>query len=91
MGKKAAAGGTTPKSCQTCEYRREVKERARLTTLLQSIIEKMQAALEDKAFKPTIGDYIKLVQMEKEIEETEEQTKEIRVTWVEPTDTESAE
>jgi len=91
MDKKEGAGRNYPESCQTCKRWKEVKERLRLIALLESVIEKMQEALKDKSFKPTIGDYIKLVQMEKEIEETADQSKEIKVTWVEPADTENGE
>jgi hypothetical protein len=38
-----------------------------------------------KDFKPTMADYLKLLQMEIQLEQ--EEVKEIKVTWVEPTTT----
>jgi hypothetical protein len=42
----------------------------------------MEGKLAADEFKPSLADYLKLVLMEKEL--GEEETKEIRVTWVEP-------
>jgi uncharacterized protein YhaN len=78
-------------SCRQCKHWKDAKERVRLQELVESAVEKMQKALLDEKFKPTVGDYAKLVQMEKEIDEAEEDTKEIRVTWVEPTDSKNGE
>jgi len=39
--------------------------------------------LSGQEMKATLGDYIKLVQLQKELDE-EQQPTEIRVTWVEP-------
>ncbi len=47
----------------------------------------MEQKLGDEAVKATLGDYIKLVQLQQELEEDE--LKEIKVTWVEPEATES--
>jgi hypothetical protein len=50
------------------------------------VVKKLLAAVEEKmktdAGKTTMGDYIRLVQLHKELDE--EEPKEIRVTWVEP-------
>jgi hypothetical protein len=78
-------------SCRRCKDWAENKERVRLMVLLESAVDKMNAALAGPDFKPNLGDYMKLVQMEKEMEETSDAGKEIKVTWVEPTDTENAE
>jgi hypothetical protein len=49
-------------------------------------VKKMLAQVEEKMtmepIKATLGDYIRLVQLHKELDE--EEPKEIRVTWVEP-------
>jgi hypothetical protein len=68
--------------CRGCEHWREVQERVRTRELLQNAIDKIQTKLESEEFKPSIGDYVKLMQMEKEVEQ--EDIKEITVTWVEP-------
>jgi len=84
MGKHKGAEQEFPLDCRTCRNWREVKERVRLLELLEAAIDKMQKALMEEGFKPTVGDYAKLVQMEKELDEAVGETKEIKVTWVEP-------
>jgi murein L,D-transpeptidase YcbB/YkuD len=91
MSKKEAAKEDSHKACRECGNWKEAKERVRLLELLESAINKMQEALTADGFKPTIADYQKLVQMEKDIDEAASDAKEIRVTWVEPTDSESEE
>jgi hypothetical protein len=54
---------------------------------MKNIIEKVEARLEQNVDKASLGDYIKLVQLEKDLEEGEQ--REIKVTWVEPVKTES--
>jgi len=84
MGKTKRAEQAPPLKCRTCRNWREMKDRVRLLELLESAIDKMQKALMTEGFKPTVGDYAKLVQMEKELDEAVGETKEIKVTWVEP-------
>ena len=72
-----------PKSCQVCEHWAEVRNKLRVNGVLGTIIEQMEGKLKEPEFKPTLADFLKLVQMEKELEE--EAPKEIKVTWVEPT------
>lgn len=71
-----------PKSCQECEHWTEVTKKLRVGQVLASVIEKMEEKLATNEFKPSLADYLKLVQMEKEI--GDEAPKEIKVTWVEP-------
>ena len=71
-----------PKSCQECEHWTEVRNKLRVGGILESVITKMETKLTANEFKPSLGDYLKLVQLEKEI--GEEEPKEIKVTWVEP-------
>jgi hypothetical protein len=52
-------------------------------TLVQKVIEKLGKKLEtDTDIKGTIGDLVRLIQLEKEIEEEVETPDEIKVTWV---------
>jgi len=59
-----------------------MKERIRISALLEKAINGIEDRLTAKDFKPTMGDYLKLLQIEKELEQ--EEIKEIKVTWVEP-------
>jgi hypothetical protein len=58
--------------------------RAKKARVVKQILERVEAKLAKDVEKASLGDYIKLVQLEKELEE--EGPKEITVTWVEPTD-----
>jgi len=71
-----------PKSCQECEHWTEVRNKLRVGGVLETVLAKMEAQLTKDEFKPSLADFLKLVQMEKEI--GEELPKEIKVTWVEP-------
>ncbi len=70
------------KSCQECEHWSEVKNRLRVGRILAKVIANMEEKLKTEEFKPSLADYLKLVQLEKDLEGGE--TKEIKVTWVEP-------
>jgi len=68
-------------SCEGCRRWKDVKDKMRIAELLARA-----AAGFDKArgeeFKPSLAEYLKLVQLEKEFEEDE--VKEIKIKWVEP-------
>jgi hypothetical protein len=70
------------KSCRGCNLWDEVKERVRITELLEKALRQMEARITEGEFKPTMGDYLKLMQLEKDFEQ--EEIKEIKVTWVAP-------
>jgi len=71
-----------PQSCRECERWPEIKNKLHLSELLTSAIDKLEARVKADDFKLTLGDYLKLLQLEKEIEG--EGLKEIKVTWVDP-------
>ena len=55
---------------------------------LDELIRKVESKLEDREFKASVSDFVRLLQLRKEIEE--ERPKEITVTWVEPSEKENA-
>ena len=71
-----------PKSCQVCEHWVVVKNKLRVGKVLATVIKKMEANLKATDFKASLADYLKLVQIEKEVGDDE--PKEIKVTWVQP-------
>jgi hypothetical protein len=73
---------TAPEACRECEHWQEITQQIRIAELLTTAIEGMQARLTSGDFKPTLGDYLKLLQLEKEMEEGG--PTEIKVTWVDP-------
>ena len=71
-----------PKSCESCEHWTEVRDKLRVGKVLEGVIQTMEKSIGTAEFKPSLADYLKLVQWQKEI--GEELPKEIKVTWVEP-------
>ncbi len=55
--------------------------------LVEKMIRNLEEKLESKEIKASLGDFIRLLQLQKELQE--ELPKEIKVTWVEPREKES--
>ena len=72
----------TPKSCVHCEHWQEVTKKLRIGEVLKSVVTKMEESLTNSEFKASLTDYLKLLQLEKEL--GTEVPQEIKVTWVEP-------
>jgi hypothetical protein len=77
------------KACAECSNWKEVKQRVKVGELLASVIAGIEARIKEKDLKPTMAEYLKLLQMEQEL--NEEGPKEIKVTWVEPAMTSNGE
>ena len=82
MAAKSKKQEKAPKSCQECEHWTEVRNKLRVGEVLTSVVQKIEGKLKETEFKPSLADFLRLVQLEKEI--GEEEPKEIKVTWVEP-------
>jgi hypothetical protein len=80
--RKAIKQEKAHKSCRECEHWAEVRNQLRVDGVLAKIIANMEEKLGKDEFKPSLADYLKLVQLEKDLEDGE--PKEIKVTWVEP-------
>ena len=63
-------------------------KRNKKAEVVGQILEKVEQKLGDGDVKATLGDYIRLVQLQKELEDDEE-LGEITVTWVDPEKTEA--
>ena len=59
----------------------EIKKKTQ-AEVVKELIEKVEKKLADGDAKASLGDYIRLVQLQKELEEDE--PKDIKVTWVKP-------
>jgi len=77
----ATKGGRT--TCRGCKRWEEVKSKMRIAELLGKAASNFTGENPDAEFKPTLAEYLKLVQLEKDF--LEEDTREIKVTWVDPT------
>jgi hypothetical protein len=82
MAAKGKKQEKAPKSCQECEHWSEVRNKLRVGDVLAAVVKKMEGKITADEFKPSLADFLRLVQLEKEI--GEEEPKEIKVTWVEP-------
>jgi hypothetical protein len=71
-----------PKSCEECAHWTEVQTKVRVSEILSQLIAKMEEKLKAEDVKPSVADYLKLLQMAKDL--GDEGPKEITVTWVEP-------
>ncbi len=58
------------------------KAENRISELLAKAMATLESRIKSKDLKPTVGDYLKLLQLEQEFEQ--EAPTEIKVTWVEP-------
>ena len=62
-------------------------KRNKKAEVVEQLLEKVEQKLGEGDVKATLGDYIRLVQLQKELEE--EEPGEIRCTWVDPDKTET--
>lgn len=77
----AIKGGRT--TCRGCKRWEEMKSKMRIAELLEKAASSFHGEGEKAEFKPTLAEYLKLVQLEREFEE--EDLRELKVTWVDPT------
>jgi len=61
---------------------RSARRKVDKAALVEQVIQNIEKRIQKDELKATVGDLIRLVQLEKELEE--EQPREIKVTWVEP-------
>ena len=78
-----------PKDRRKTGRRKEAKAKTRVSTLLKKAIKSFDERIAANDFKPTIAEYLKLVQLEQDSEQNT--PKEIKVTWIDPTVTSDSE
>ncbi len=83
-----AATKKTPKASKGAGKTTSRGRRGDKAALVSKVIQNIEEKLEKNELKATLGDFIRLVQLEKELEE--EKPREIKVTWIEPAEKESA-
>ncbi len=77
--RKSAIWSNKYKKKEEPEANSGIGERARVVDLL---LKKMEAKLSGADTKASLGDYVRLVQLRRELED--EQPREIKVSWIEP-------
>lgn len=70
--------------CEECPHWKEVRNKVRIAEAVQKAITTMDAKFRARNYKPTVAEYLKLLQLAQDFEQ--EEVKEIKVTWVEPTE-----
>jgi hypothetical protein len=80
----------TSKSCRECERWGDISEKVRVHELLERTIEQFETKIINAKYEPTVAEYVKLLQLEREIGQ-EDEPKEIKVTWVVPNTTSDSE
>lgn len=77
----AIGGGETNKTAREGAKKKRTRRKSK-AKMISQVIERIEEKLEADELKASMGDYIRLLQLEKELKE-KEQPKEIRVSWVE--------
>jgi hypothetical protein len=75
--------GSIPDDCRDCCHWDQVGPRLRVRSLLTSMVNKFEQKVTASGFNPTVGDFLKVLEAEKELEWTNEGPKEIKVRWEE--------
>lgn len=73
--------GNIPDYCKGCIHRDQVEHRVRVRSLMTSMVEKLEDRFKSDEFKPTIGDFLKVLDAEKELQLADEGPVEITVKW----------
>jgi len=71
-----------PKTRKKCGQAGARPQKKRVSTLVEKALKSFEQRLDKEDLKLTTAEYLKLLQMEQELEQ--ESPKEIKVTWVEP-------
>ena len=81
--------GPSQETFEEAEHEEAEREEAgdsdrRLPDLVRKALGAFEKRLNDENFKPTLAEYLKLLQFEQEVIQEDEIPREITVTWVEP-------
>jgi len=64
--------------------------RDRISDLLDTALGRFEERVRMEDFYPSVADYLKLMQLKRELEEEDQGVREIKVTWVEQEDCENS-
>jgi hypothetical protein len=87
MAKKKTAPETGGKGGSKKQKKGSSRSKKKID-VVEKVIESIEQKIEKEDIKATLGDFIRLLQLRKELEE--EQPREIEVTWVDPSEKEPA-
>ena len=81
---KARADGNIQDACKECSYWDEVGHRVKVRSVLTTMVDKLEEKVSAEEFKPSVGDFLKVLEVDKDLEWVDEGPKEIRIIWEEP-------
>jgi hypothetical protein len=90
MAKTRRLQEKAPKTCRECGLWGQVRDKIRIRELLERAIKAFESKIKQQDYEPTVAEYVKLLQLEREIGH-EDEPKEIKVTWVGPETTSDSE
>jgi hypothetical protein len=90
MGTQKRPTTEAPKkpACEKCGRTNKGTRKKKAAALVDQVLSKIEEQIEAQTLKPTVGDYLRLLQYREEMQEGEV-PREIKVTWVEPGTAES--
>jgi len=80
MPKKSRVQGKAPKTCPECGQSLEGEGRPQISDVLSAAIVGFEQRIKAKDFRPTVGDYLKLLQLTRELDA--DAPKQIAVRWI---------
>lgn len=72
-----------PDDCKECIHWDQVEQRVRVRTVLTSMVDKLEEKVVDGDFKPTIGDFLRTLEVDQNLEGANEGPTEYIVRWEE--------
>jgi hypothetical protein len=87
---KTTESNEEPHVCKECGHGGEVNKKIRVHELLEKTLAAFEAKIMKSDYEPTVAEYIKLLQLGREMGQ-EDEPKEIKVTWVVPNSTSESE
>lgn len=71
-----------PEGCRECEHWDKVKNRERIHSVINSVVDKIEAKVTDPKFNPSLGDYFKALDALAELERVSGGSKSIAGRWI---------
>ena len=81
--------GLVPDECKGCSHWDEAGQRARVRTVLVSMVDKIEEKLEGGDFKPTVVDFLRALEADQQIDDTNVGLRTIIARWEDPSATRS--
>ncbi len=81
---RGKTAGTLPEACRKCTHWDQVDQRVRIRSVLTSMVEKLETRVVADDYKPTVGEFLKVLEAEKEMGWLSDRAMELKVRWEDP-------